>query len=149
MMQKSQVDRMQTLHQKMVDSHNYRYGFGEKFEDISQVSQVAQPVDCSGYHRWLIYHASAATRVLPDGSINQRDYYRSRHFPRVPYSVARADRTGSLYACGFEPKAKRAGHIWFMRDGRTMESCGGVGVTSRSAATLVLRLRCTYCFKLS
>ncbi len=126
-----------------------KYGFGSKFGDITMWTPPEKRVDCSGFIRWGIYHASGGTVTAPDGSWNQKEWCIKEGFQRVHYDAARTDRRGFVYLAGYSPKKWRAGHIWFCRNGISWESHGGKGIAVRNASTLVLRRRSEWCFLLS
>lgn len=122
------------------------YRFGAKLPLAASPEDLARrqpPVDCSGFTRYLVYHASRHSLLLPDGSVAQADFCRRTGYHRVTaYShlllpAVRAD-SSRLFLC-FRPRAgSRANHVWLVSRGYTLESRGGLGVCAFPAASLGL-----------
>jgi hypothetical protein len=72
--------------------------------------------------------------VLPDGSVKQREWCEGHWRRLARYAdVAYAAKDPVRLFIAFLPPVKgRAGHVWLVCAGRTMESHGGKGVNSRS-----------------
>jgi hypothetical protein len=87
--------------------------------------------------------------MLVDGSVNQRQMIETEGFPKRDYRQALKDEAGTIYICFLRPAPGRAGHVWLLRNGRTMESHFGKGINSRSGRLLSLMGRRVYCYRLS
>jgi len=94
-------------------------------------------LDCSGFHRYVLLHAAGL--LLPDGSVNQCDWYAAEGFKHHPIpgpddpAYLQALDPDVLYAC-FCRQGSRGeswGHVWLTFGGWTYESHGGVGPDSR------------------
>jgi cell wall-associated NlpC family hydrolase len=85
-------------------------------------------VDCSGFVRELMRRCTIVGAQFPDGSVIQHDWVKARGF--VPADEAKP---GMVYLAFLSPAdtASHIGHVVFVRDGRTIESHGGVGPDSR------------------
>jgi hypothetical protein len=126
-----------------------RYRFGAKFDSIEDEHPIGRSVDCSGYIRWLVYHGSNKALKLPDGSYVQHTFIQQQGFPIREYRAALLNETGAVYICFLRPAGRLAGHVWLLRNGRTMESHYGKGINSRSGTVLSLMGRKVYCYRLS
>jgi cell wall-associated NlpC family hydrolase len=126
-----------------------RYQLGAKFDSIKAEHPLGHYVDCSGYIRWLIYHGSGGALLLPDGSVNQHAYIQQQLFSTRDYSKAVLNTTGAVYICFLRPTERKAGHVWLLRNGQTMESRGGKGISTRPGWQLKLLFRPIYCYRLS
>jgi cell wall-associated NlpC family hydrolase len=126
-----------------------RYLMGAKAPSIDCDPARITRLDCSGWVRYAIHRAGGPT--LPDGSVQQREWAvahglrRLAHYSDVHYTADDPDR---LFLCFLAPNAGKAGHVWLVRAGRTMESCGGRGVCSRSWDTAVLALNADAAYEL-
>lgn len=111
-------------------------------------------VDCSGLHRYLAFHctlndAGAGGLVLPDGSVNQNDWYGENGFKH--HVIAKGeDYTNGLdpdvlYACFCRTgsRGESIGHTWFGLGKQSYESSGGTGPHSRPLTADVLVRICT------
>ena len=109
-----------------------RYLMGGKARDITAVPLDVSRIDCSGFARWLLYHATHGALLLPDGSCNEGDALAKFGFkPSNPANCALLD--GHVRVCVHEADDKDGtGHIWLVLNGVTLESHGGVGVSSRA-----------------
>ncbi len=106
-------------------------------------------IDCSGFARWAMYHATAGQALMPDGSMCQDDWAQAQGFKHHPIAQ------GQDYTAGLEPdvlylcfcrtgsRGEGIGHIWAVYGGFTFESHGGVGPSARSPHTSVLVRICT------
>jgi hypothetical protein len=134
--------RMQSIHHTLM--HNgVKYRLGAKAKFSTPASSI-KAIDCSGLVRYLVYHSTKNRLEIPDGSWNQRDWA-LKHLTRVPYISVR-DNPNELYLATLDPKNGKAGHIWFINDGFTMESHGGRGPNERPWNTPILRNEVDYCF---
>jgi hypothetical protein len=130
-------------------SWGVKYRFGAKFADPKQSLPPESYVDCSGYIRWLVFHGSGRIFMLVDGSANQRLMVETEGFPKRDYREALKDESGTVYICFFRPGPAVAGHVWLLRNGKTMESHYGKGINSRSGRLLSLMGRKVYCYRIS
>ena len=108
-----------------------RYLMGGKAHDLDIVPLDTGEIDCSGFMRWLLYHATRGALLMPDGSCNEGDDLAALGFkPTDPQNCALAD--GHVRVCiHIADEKDDTGHIWLAYLSRTMESHGGVGVSAR------------------
>lgn len=126
------------------------YVFGAKARPLTGGPEaLARGVDCSGYVRWLMFHCSKAGYSFPDGSSLQADWCRKQGFKQTSYRLNGGWHDGRLRLCFYRPKGRRAGHVWFVFRGMTIESCSGRGPHRRSWLTSALYARVTSCFVLT
>jgi hypothetical protein len=94
--------------------------------------------DCSGWSRYLVYHASQHQLLLPEGSVQQHEWADRNGLH--PVSFADAVKYGSvsrLFLCFIVPETQpdKIGHVYMLHGcgekARTMECYGGHGVGSR------------------
>ena len=108
------------------------YKMGAKAPDVKAVPIGCRAIDCSGYARWLLYHATHGSLLLPDGSYIEDAALALDKFKSTdPANCALHD--GHVRVCVHLADDKDGtGHIWIVPgDGLTMESHGGVGVSRR------------------
>jgi hypothetical protein len=125
------------------------YSVGGKIEPLSNLMPVGIGVDCSGFIQWLVYQASGAKTLMPEGSEGQRSWCNALGFQRVSYAQALNDKTAACYLCfawKFKPGDR---HVWLVRMGKSWESWSGYGPGVRPAKTLWHRLNCRACYKIS
>lgn len=138
-------DKLIALTQSLIDAgfHYSRDGEpGAKIKPIglqaTEVPQAERYVDCSGFTRWALFHASNRELVIPDGSVNQREWCQHVGFKRsTPDACAAED--GAVRIAFLTPDgAVRAGmsaeerHVMLVTGGLTMESHGGKGPDRRN-----------------
>ena len=140
------AELLQELVSELTDGH-IKYGFGKKASFGTEPSAIKE-IDCSGFVRYLMYHATDKQVVMPDGSWIQRDWCKKKGFQKVPYSSA-ANNDGWMRIAFMDPKGKLngAGHVWFIYGGQTLESYGSKGPGRRSWSTNILQKEVDYCFK--
>lgn len=126
-----------------------RYQLGAKFEDIMSEHPIGNYVDCSGFIRWLVYHGSGKALLLPDGSVRQHTRILQDGFSIRDYSTALLNSNGAVYICFMRPTDSKAGHVWLLHNGQTMESRYGHGISTRKGVYLKFLLRPIYCYRLS
>ena len=91
----------------------------------------AKRVDCSGFSRWALYHLSGDKVAVPDGSVQQHQWFHANGFDTCP--VADGHLTdGALRIFFLPPVGKEAGHVMLVFNGMTYESHGSAGPSSRS-----------------
>ncbi|MDQ2799719.1 MAG: hypothetical protein M3Y13_08770 [Armatimonadota bacterium] len=119
------------------------YELGAKADDLTAVPPDYHNIDCSGWVRAAVAVATDGKVILPDGSVVQNDWCAAQGLKRSEYAACRlADgltRIAFIRASGFHP----IGHVYLVRNGRTLESWGGHGPGSRPVTTPVLRAETT------
>lgn len=114
---------------------DYSLGAKPAFEKTPDQIRVS---DCSGWSRYLLYHATDHALVLPEGSAEQHEWCDSKGLHKVTY--ANAVQYGSpsrLFICFIVPETQPdgIGHVWMLHgqgeQARTVECYGGHGVGSR------------------
>lgn len=128
-----------------------KYEMGAKVKLNAPVSSVKK-IDCSGLVRYLVYRATNNKLTIPDGSWNQREWLMKQSanpdsfIQRFDsYDIVQTKPNG-LYLCVLNPVGRKSGHIWFVNDGFTMESRGGVGPDERVWNVPVLRKEVDFIF---
>ncbi len=91
-------------------------------------SSTIHEIDCSGLSRWLLNRISKPPFTLVDGSQNQWHQVREAGFEEVAYSEV-TKRPGVLFIAFMGIQPDGSGHVWFVKNGLTIESCGGKGVS--------------------
>jgi hypothetical protein len=133
------------------DLDHVAYRFGAKPPRLSTPADSLLFLDCSAYVRIQIYHATRGGETFPDGSVNQRDeckklgLYQLARYSDVQYAAHDSSR---LFICFVAPMPRIAGHVWFVLAGKTYESRGGAGVSSRRWNLTFARLRKAVAFEL-
>lgn len=109
-----------------------RYKMGAKPPHIEAVPIGTDKSDCSGYMRWLLYHATHGALLLPDGSWNEYAALLKDGFkPSLAANAAAHD--GHVRVCiHVADNRDETGHIWTVVNGVTYECYGGHGVGSRA-----------------
>lgn len=128
---------------EMVAAH-FAYGLGAKIVPLQlqdaaligtdESGNKVKEVDCSGFVRWVLYHATAATGeafAIPDGSAAQHEWFESNGFKLSGNSDA--GRKDDVIRIAFlTPEAGGGiGHVVLILNGFTMESHGGHGPDRR------------------
>jgi hypothetical protein len=111
---------LERLLAELMDGH-VAYSLGAKCSHASTVEPAdIRTLDCSGLIEYLFYRISVPSTDIPSGSSNQEDWFEAR-YPRVPYTdAARCDSTLRI---AFRDKRRRViRHVWFIINGRTIES---------------------------
>lgn len=112
-----------------------KYLLGGKASPLSKPASSIKSIDCSGYVRYMLYHAADGI-VIPDGSWNQRDYIERNGLTQVDYRAAAKERDDTLYIAFATPHTNgvgKVGHVWFVLNGKTYESYSSKGVGSLAA----------------
>lgn len=119
---------------KNADIDGNQYGLGRKISlSVSPEDAVGRSVDCSGWVRYLLYHASGKLFVLTDGSVQQHDQIRELGFKKsTPQSAKRHDGALRIAFLPRSASASKIGHVALILDGQTLESHGGTGPDSRA-----------------
>lgn len=145
------VKTLQSLTHTMMlaDMH---YGLGSKIPlSLPSSGFNGRKVDCSGFVRYLTYHSTDPHLTIPDGSYNQLDWFHSRA-PLVNYDDT-IRQPHELHICFIRTlydargHVSRVGHVFFVREGLTYESHGGVGPNSRKWDTRILKAETGPCYK--
>jgi hypothetical protein len=103
--------------------------------------------DCSGYVADALCEAFAAT--LPEGSVDQHRWCMTNGFECVSYKQAASLKDHRLRIGFIPPKSKKAGHVWLILNGWTIECDGVKGPDRRVWNTLVLTQRVRACYVLT
>jgi len=117
-----------------------KYGLGSKAASMTTPASSVSRIDCSGFVRWAAAQSTTPRLIIPDGSWHQRAWA-EKNLKQVEYSTAVAAR-GRLFIAFMTPGVKgvgKVGHVWFVFDGKTLESYGGHGVGSRAASLYTAR----------
>jgi hypothetical protein len=113
------------------------YKFGGKWEPMDAALPPKSGIDCSGYVRGAVYHASLTMPgtagyplLLPDGSWNQHQWLKKHCRPCHYQDGAKQDgviRMFYLSAKYAKGRLVQPGHIGLIQNGFTIESRGGIG----------------------
>lgn len=130
-----------------------RYLMGGKAHELDTVPLDVSRIDCSGFARWLLYHATRGKLLLPDGSCIEDQALALDGFKKTdPANCALHD--GHVRVCIHLADDKDGtGHIWIVLNGVTYESHGGRGVSSRAWNVMLssghtLHALATHCYVL-
>ena len=140
------VDRglLVDLIKKTTDGH-IKYKLGAKCKIDADSSEI-KAIDCSGFVRWLIYRISGFD--IDDGSWIQRRYLDTMGFTYCNYAdCAKLD--DKLRIAFINPEDGKAGHVWLVVNGMTIESYGHNGPGRRPWNTRTLKSKVDYCFVLT
>ena len=121
------------LNQCITSQPRVGYGLGAKapFHGAVPGTDFTR-IDCSGFVREAIWHATSPHLDFKDGSVVQHEWVAQHGFP--PASVADGSaRDGVIRIAFLSPHATTSGvgHVTLIADGRTLESHGGLGPDSR------------------
>ena len=148
-----------------------KYGLGSKADYSTFLVNVALAlrnlakilkIDCSGFVRLAIFIATNGAVRIPDGSINQNDYFEKlardpdSGVRRVKYADAARYMTRNRLFIAFiragHNGCGRTGHVWLLVDSEgkpeTLESHSGRGVNSRDWDYGVLPHQVYACYEL-
>ncbi len=117
------------------------YLWGGKAHPLDADSSTITELDCSGFVQYVIAKATDQKLILPEGSVDQHNWCDARGLRQLSrYSDVQyaRDDPNRLFIAFIEPHGKRAGHVWLVCAGKSMESRGVVGVDSRKWNTPVL-----------
>jgi hypothetical protein len=128
-----------------------RYGLGAKADaggrHLAAFPPQYRAIDCSGFVRAALAYAAGV--VMVDGSVCQHDWIDDHHFKISTYSALLL-KDGALRIAFIAPsRFERIGHVYLVRNGRTLESYGGHGPGSRSPLVHVLHAFTTNVFVLT
>jgi hypothetical protein len=128
--------------------HGTRYRLGAKAPSLSCDSADISAIDCSGESRYLLAKATEQKLIIPDGSVNQHSWCEAWNLTKADYLHVATALPWMIYICFIEPTGRHPGHVWLVHDGDTLESHGGVGVTSRRWSAPVLMRQVSACYEL-
>ena len=134
------------------EARGVAYGLGSKAPEHTSgpyafdYPPTFNAIDCSGWVRWALYHATGGSLLIPDGSANQNDWAGAQGLKHYGPDAARSaylsnggNKDHALRHCFCRASASETiGHVWMLWSGFTMESSGGVGPHSRPFDTPVL-----------
>jgi hypothetical protein len=128
-----------------------KYLFGAKPPLNGTPSKDFTKSDCSGFVRWLLYQASKGGIKIPSGSWYQREWCEDHRLKKTAdgYAVGAALSDGRIRIAFFSEKQGRAGHVWLIINGKTIECYGGKGAGSRAWNTPVLLKNVEVCYVLT
>lgn len=104
------------------------------------------PCDCSGFARYIVYHASGGSLLLPDGSFNQADWcvaddlHQVAHYSDLSRPDVRHD-PSHLFIAFLPARRTKPGHVWLVTAGLTFESYSPRGVATPPQQRRQLSLR--------
>jgi hypothetical protein len=137
----------------LMDGH-IKYGMGAKARSLNADPADIKAIDCSGFTRYLLYRATDGQVNMVDGSDEQNAWCKRRHLRSETYTHVAGLMDGHL-RIAFIPrvykdgKVARAGHVWLVMDGKTLESHGSKGPSRRIWNTPVLTARVKTCYVLA
>ena len=115
------------------ESAGVKYDFGAKCPEdhLGKLPIVFSAIDCSGFVRSAVKFASGGKITIPDGSFQQGDWFAAQGFKKTDPANC-ALNAGHLRICVHHPdRLDGTGHIWFVINGKTLESYGEHGPGSR------------------
>ena len=127
------IDKIQAL-TKSLEDVPVHYGLGAKVNPLSLQAGSFDKVDCSGFVRWCVYHATGPVNpvVIPDGSATQHEWIKNQGFKHSTYEAGLLeDNVIRIAFLSPEQTSEKIGHVLLIINGTTYESHGGVGVSSR------------------
>ena len=119
------VDRSRLV-DLMEACYGKHYRFGAKVA-LDAAPSSFDECDCSGFVRWLLHGSTSDQLEVPDGSWNQHQWCRTNGFKATDYSAVAGLKDSRLRIAFIEPRRGRAGHVWLIINGGTIESYGGHG----------------------
>lgn len=128
---------------KKLIARDVDYGFGSKAVDLTAPPENFRgtkglSVDCSGFVRYALW----PWLQIPDGSVNQRDWFKKQGFkPSKQFS----EKDGRLRIAFLSPGQTPSGigHVMLVLNGMTLESHGGKGVDMRAWGSKAFMSKCT------
>lgn len=130
--------------------HGVGYSLGAKAQPLALQAASLMALDCSGFVRWAIYHASlmlpdtdiAYAFKLPDGSVQQHEWCDAQKLERSPVGEGSLS-DGVLRIAFLTPQdGGGIGHVMLIQDGFTLESHGGVGPDRRKWLSVPFMAKC-------
>ena len=136
----------------LMDGH-IKYGMGKKAQLHAEPSEI-KAIDCSGFTRYLMHKVSDGRIKMVDGSNEQNAWCKKKQLQAERYNQASVN--DNLLRIAFIPrvykdgKVVRAGHVWLILNGETLESHGkDIGPDRRPWDTPVLKNRVKTCYVLA
>lgn len=117
------------------------YSLGGKADALNEDSHDIDEIDCSGFVRYAVAKATNSAVIMPDGSSVQHDWcdnqglHKLAQYSNVQYGK---DDPNRLFIGFIQPAGGHPGHVWLIYKGKTLESHGGAGVSSRDWDTPIL-----------
>lgn len=119
------------------------YFLGGKADDGGRPLDAWPPryshIDCSGWVRAALAFATQGALVIPDGSVNQREWCEGHGLKRSNYAALLRRDFVIRIAFIRATRTEHIGHVYLCYNGRTWESYGGHGPGSRSVLVHVLK----------
>lgn len=114
-------------------NHGVKYDFGAKCPEksLGKLPIPFSKIDCSGYVRSAIAHASAGKIITPDGSWNQGAWLQAHGYKITDHENCQLIDNHLRICVHHSDTLDETGHVWFVLNGKTMESWGGHGPGSR------------------
>lgn len=108
-----------------------QYRLGGKASNLKADSAVIRGLgmDCSGYVRWILHKASSFRLTIPDGSVQQGDWFEAKGFKKS--TGAACERLDGILRVAQWRNPGGVGHIALVHNGETIESHGGAGPDRR------------------
>jgi len=148
-----EINHLSELCGQLLDGH-IKYGYGSKAALSATPSEIKE-IDCSGFTRYLIYHATDKRVTMVQGSDEQHAWCKKQKLEAQKYHEA-ASRKDGVLRIAFMPrlydsnkKLKRAGHVWLIHHGMTIESRGHKGPSRRPWDTSILKKEVGGCYALA
>lgn len=137
----------------LMDGHIV-YAMGAKARTLHAEPADIPALDCSGFTRYLIFQATDGQVHLPDGSDEQNTWCVRQHLRPDSYAHVAGLGDGTLRIAFIPREYKngrlhRAGHVWLLVDGRTLESHGSKGPDRRDWNCSRLTGRVKTCYALA
>jgi len=123
-----------------------KYQLGAKADPLDSQPALIHALDCSGFVRWAVFHASMAQPGqapldLPDGSVQQHDWSRAALAPDANDSGRQDD--GILRIAFLAPSPDgEPGHVMLIQNGLTCECYGHHGPGRRTWDSLPFMRTC-------
>lgn len=105
--------------------------------------------DCSGFVRWLIFHATGGKVLIPDGSFNQAEWCVGMKLKPCRYGDSGRLRDDRVRISFIRARDGVPGHVWLVLNGQTIECCSRRGVCRRPWNSSVLLHGVSACFVLT
>ena len=125
-----QPEKVVALTRSLMDA-GVTYELGAKASPLSLQAGEFDSIDCSGFVRWAIYHATGQGLEIPDGSANQHEWANREGF-KVSNFEAGLAKDGAIRIAFLTPEdGGGIGHVMLIIDGLTCESHGHHGPDRR------------------
>lgn len=106
-------------------------------------------IDCSGFTRYVLYHATGGKLNLVGGSVMQKSAMEKSKYKSVVYATAAS--SDWTLRIAFIPNNKNGvfRHVWLVLNGKTLESRGGKGPSMRAWNSPKLNTNVSGCFQIA